>query len=632
VGSRTPGSNASRAASARALAALGLALLSACSSRTDPLPPAYTVICVPGELECDGDVSGVCDVSGSALEDTVVCEGHTPLCAPGLGCVACMPGSRRCQGSSVLACDGAGARWTLAETCEGESVCYEGSCGSDCARAAVYRSYEGCEYVAATLMNSQLPPDFQPALVFGNRNADPATVTVTRGRTFSELVTVPPDSTATLMLPWNTELRDAGLRGGSVSSPDGAFRVESSLPVTVYQFNPLEYALDHDCSRNDPDPSDGRCFSYTNDASLLLPVTVLTEHYIVMSRPNLGFRFAAEGEADAVFSFLPSVLAVVNPHETDVDVEVLASAPIASGPGVSALEAGETRTFTLRPGGVLQLAARSPTSCEPDWSEPEPIPCGGGRMCEFGYCALTDLDLTGTEIVAEAPVAVFGAHDCDFIPFNRWACDHLEEQIFPFETWGRDFVVNQTHRENGEPDLWRVLSGADGNTIRFDPDDVHEAVTLARGEHIELEAHGAFEVHADGPILVGQFLVGQNYNFVPAEQELPPGDPAFALAVPVEQWRDAYNFLAPGSYDRSFINLISTKDCFQAVLLDGVSLGGEDWQRLGDYVTLRLEIPPGSHRVHAADDQPFSILVYGFGQYTSYMVPGGLKLDPISMW
>lgn len=623
----------------RALTLLGTLLcLVGCNSGTERYGDPYAIICQPGEIGCDGNVAGTCNRDGTTWVNQHECVDHTPVCVHDLGCVACTPDERRCSGQTILVCDETGSHWETLETCVGETFCYDGRCGGDCARAALLRSYEGCEYRAATLMNSQLSPDFSPAVVVSNRNSEDVIVTVTRGSSFAREVTVPSSSTRTIELDWEFSLKGDG-SGDSANMSHASYRIVSTLPVTVYQFNPLEYGLDRNCSSGDGNPTDGLCFSYSNDASLLLPVHALTQHYMVMSRPNLAINQHVIETATDYAIFAPSVLAVVNPHEEGIDVTVLPSAPIAAGAGVDTLEAGEEHTFRVPPEGVLQLAAQSPSTCEPDWTEPEPVDCGGSR-CLYSYCSLRDRDLTGTEITASAPVAVFGAHDCDFIPFNRWACDHLEEQIFPFETWGRHYVIEQAHRENGEPDLYRVLSGADGTTVTFDPEIVHEEVILDRGQVLELEAYDAFQIFADGPVLIGQFLVGQNYNAI-GGVELPPGDPAFALVVPSEQWRSSYNFLAPSSFDRSFVNIVTSKDAFAHIELDGRSLADEDWQMVGrsDYVALRLEISAGSHGIYINaedededEDEKFGIQVYGYGQYTSYMYPGGLDLEQITVW
>lgn len=605
-----------------------------CTCNSDPFEEQNPVICEPGTINCDDEDATRCDASGTVWEHLEDCEERGLVCVRDLGCATCEPFDRRCQGDAVLECSSGGERWELFERCEGEAVCYRGNCDADCGRAGVFRSYVGCEYVAVTLMNRELSSDFLPAIVIGNGNDGQATVTVERGSSFSEQLIVPAESTVSFELPWLLDLKNGTPRGLSANLASAAFRVESTLPVTIYQFNPLQYALARDCRGQDTNPGDGVCFSYSNDASLLLPVPALTEHYIVMSRPAFGMRTRIVEPDVEQFHFSPALLAVVNPQEEPVEVEVLPTAPIADGLDVRGLEAGELGVFTVQPGGVLQLATRLPDSCEPDVVEPEQTACSGGFHCEYGYCDLSDLDLTGTEISASAPVAVFGGHDCDFIPFDRWACDHLEEQMYPFETWGQHFVVELSHRENDEPDVVRVLAGADDTSIQFQPEEVYDEVRLDRGQHLELEVSQAFEITADGPILVGQFLVGQNYNFVPSELELPPGDPAFSLAVPVEQWRFTYHFLAPDTFDRAFVNIVASKDDFDSIALDGEGLAEEAWQLIGltDFVGLRLEIEPGAHVLRSTSEETFGIQVYGFGQYTSYMVPGGLNLEPISVW
>jgi hypothetical protein len=60
------------------------------------------------------------------------------------------------------------------------------------------------------------------------------------------------------------------------ASNQGAFHIQTSLPVTVYQFSPYDFTI-------------GGTNSYSNDASLLLPATVLSGNYMVMGRPPWCF-------------------------------------------------------------------------------------------------------------------------------------------------------------------------------------------------------------------------------------------------------------------------------------------------------------------------------------------------------
>ncbi|MER2605396.1 MAG: hypothetical protein ABTQ29_06170, partial [Siculibacillus sp.] len=63
------------------------------------------------------------------------------------------------------------------------------------------------------------------------------------------------------------------------------------MPVTVYQFNPLEYQAQRGPPGKDWSSCPGNqcgtaCFSYSNDASLLLPSTALTANYRITGYPS----------------------------------------------------------------------------------------------------------------------------------------------------------------------------------------------------------------------------------------------------------------------------------------------------------------------------------------------------------
>lgn len=608
-------------------------------------------LCDPNRIICEGNTAKWCNKEGSGWEKEEQCSGDTPKCYTGLGCVKCDPNEARCDGNKVIECSSDGMGWREKEECgEGES-CVNGRCTSPCREAEANKSYEGCEYYAVTLMNSQLVTDFKPAIVISNRNQVPVRVTVHKGSSVYREITVNSQSTETVILEWVMELKQDFVfeEGSTYNTPersvnisDSAYYIKSTLPVTIYQFNPLEYGLNRDCEdvEGDPEPEDGRCYSYSNDASLLLPIHVLTQHYIVMSRQSLGkvitvYDTFTGQQIERLYSFSPSTFAIVNPNDRPVDVTIAFSAPVQPGSGVQGYNRGDRATLTIQPRGVLQFAARSPQSCNPQYVENWRYPCDpyGFYECQDGYCDLKEYDFTGTIVEATLPVAVFGAHNCALVPYNVMACDHLEEQIFPFEAWGKHYIVGQSKRERNEPDVWRILSGEDNNQITFNPTSIHTPVTLNRGEFIEFEARGEFEINSTGPILVGQFIVGQNYSD-PSTTELPPGDPSFSLAVPVEQYRTSYNFLIPATYDQSYINITVPASGTTNIFLDGGNLANNSWVDVPgtNYKLLRLPITPGSHIIASDNDTTFGIIVYGYGQYTSYMYPGGLDLEQISVW
>ena len=102
-----------------------------------------------------------------------------------------------------------------------------------------------------------------------------------------------------------------------------------------------------------------------------------------------------------------------------------------------------------------------------------------------------------------------------------------------------------------------------------------------------------------------------------------------ALVVPVEQYRRDYTFVASTTYDSNFINVIVPEGVLPT--LDGVALP-QTATAVGTsgYAVVRVELGRDDevHRITA--DEPFGLVVYGYGRFTSYMYPGGLDLRRIS--
>ena len=64
--------------------------------------------------------------------------------------------------------------------------------------------------------------------------------------------------------------------------------------------------------------------------------------------------------------------------------------------------------------------------------------------------------------------------------------------------------------------------------------------------------------------------------------------------------------------------------------LDGAELTGGVTQDInGVYAKTNLEITGGIHFIESTE--PFAINVYGVGDYTSYMYPGGLDLGTVTV-
>ena len=568
---------------------------------------------------CIGELAWSCDADGypSTSDD---CAARGLACVEGEGCRVCAPRTVRCDGETVEVCNESGQAWLRGETCDtaaGER-CSDRGCADLCARAAEERSYLGCEYWPVTTRNSPIGQDFSFAVIAANPQLVPAELVVYRGETELTRRTLAPGTLDTITLPWVEALwHPAGTV--SVRVDDGAYRVTSDVPVVLSQFNPLEYAVPRDCAMGESGSlaRDGRCNSFSNDASLLLPSHVLTGSYIVASRPTFFLRNGATPWINA-----PGFVALIGTAPDPVTIEVTPSAFIAGSTDgtVPAMMPGVPQTLTILRGEVIQLASAGADEC-PGTVRTETV--GGTAL---GYCDPgRDYDLTGTVLRASGPIGVISGHDCTFVPFDRWACDHLEEQLFPVESLGTSAFVAPTHALRREPNLLRVISAADDNVVTFTP-EIAGPFLLDRGEMRELELRAGVRVQGTGPILVATFLVGQDYNGLGSAGAGGLGDPSMALAIPDAQYRDEYAFFSPSSYAQSWIDVIAP-DGVRVAMDRSVVTGWRPIEGTG-WSTASMQVEPGVHRISAS--RVFGLQVYGFGSYTSYLVTGGLDFRPIT--
>lgn len=564
-----------------------------------------------------------------------------------------MPGAGACSGNDVQQCRADGSGYDVIMTCDPSTgdVCNAAArrCSSPCADAEATNSYIGCEYwPVATLNNVLVQTDtttgarsreqFHFAVAVANPGTSDAMVTVDRGGTTMATRTVAGGALEIIQLPWDETLQPSGdATTGivpSVLERNAAYHLVSTLPVTVYQFNPLEY----EASGSLPDTIGTTVNSFSNDASLLLPTHTLTGNYIVMSRPTHQIRQVYQDAlpphtvAGDFTSASPGFFALVGVSaSSSVDI-TFTSHVVASADGqVTAFAPGETGSFTLGRGDVLQITSGAPATCTDsgpgDTQTNVPIGLGIYNI-QVHYCAVgNDYDLTGTTIRSSGQLELVSGHNCAFVPYNRWACDHLEEGIFPLETWGTNALVPVTQPLRGEPNLIRIVSGDDGNSITFDPASTHAGATLNIGEYIEFEASQSFRVTGTQSLSVAQFLVGQDYGGIGSSGTGGNGDPSLSLAIPVEQYRTSYTFLAPTTYAISSVAVSAPTGA--SVLLDGAPISGFTGVGSTGYDVANVSITGGVHSMSSS--MPFGVVVYGFGSYTSYMYPGGLDLQQINV-
>lgn len=570
-------------------------------------------ICSPGAFDgcADSGLMRFCNVSGTEIvEDR--CPGDAPCVDGACTNPECEPGTFRCIDASQLEiCNEAGAH-VPGQKCPIGTECFNGECEELCELNKKVSSYIGCEYWSVDLDNFDDALSQPHAIVVTNINPElTAEVSLFLGESNQQLTTdahgepfqsrIEPGEAAVYSIPVGFD------HSGTRVLDDKAIKVTTNIPVVAYQFNPL----------NNVDV-------FSNDGTLLLPTNAVGTDYIGVSWP---YR---QGPG------LRGYLSVVNSSGQPTRVTVTPSAEVLAGPNIAAIARGEEREFDLQPGQSLNMTAsgaefddaRADGCLKDTQGPPENVfPCP---------------DLTGTRIVAENPVTVFGGHQCANVVQGVDRCDHIESVLFPISAWGTRYVGTKFKPRAGEaipePDIWRVVAAEDGTTFQTDPqlEGVHGR-TLNAGEWLQFESTTSFVFGANKPVSLTQYMVGSNWIGIPrvcnmgidANNPTGIGDPAMATAVPVDQFRNRYLVLTPDGYEEDYLNIVAPAG--QEVRFDGTPIADDLWKTVGQneaYDVAVLRPPEGFHILES--DVPFGVVVYGYDCHVSYAYPGGLNLEEIT--
>jgi hypothetical protein len=501
-----------------------------------------------------------------------------------------------------------------------------------CQDAAAARLYVGCEYWPVALHNA-VDSGFHEHYAVVITNPLPGTTANIRvfaagSATPIAQTQVPGNELRVLRLPWNAMAAIVGLPGGGTASRTQqgtiAYRLTSDIPVNVYQFNPLLSYDRRRCTGNGDCPgsercmADGRCqttgdYSYTNDASLLLPTHTfgITSQYMVPALPHMQL-----GGVD-----YPSYMAIVATQD-NTRVRIRNRGFTATGPTFAAMDPGTEVTVTLNRHEVLQVATRAGGTRR----QATAVPSNYGTAYEF-----PDSDLTGSIVSADKPIGLYSGASCRMMPFNYLACDHLEQQIFPLETLGHSYVGAVARPAPGvntatapvKGDVWRLVAVQNSTRLTFTPASVHPSVTLNAGDWVEFTSDRHFLVESQGPthpILLSQYLTSQRAHGGTQ------GDPSMILPAPVTQYRQQSIFTTPSEIATHYVNIV--RQAGTSVNLDGQPVPAACWQAIAgtNFEVCQRAISEGVHTVSAANG--VGLTVYGYDSYVSYGYTGGLGLLP----
>ncbi len=640
--------------------------------------PALTARAVdagPSVFTCERETSHAC-LAGThyackrveeflqVVEDACAAKGQ--VCDVDTGCVVCQPDELRCKvcaandttctTDTVQKCD-AQRVWHDVTTCDitKANTCHDGRCVNACDLATQNRSYVGCEFYAVDLDNAAIDDmnnaaAQQYAVVVANPQRVPVRVQIDENTApfgkpvKSKLVLeklVPPGDLEVFKLPQREVdgSTPGGLNNGTNTAvTSNAYHVLSTHPITAYQFNPLQ-----------------NVGVFSNDASLLLPVSALGSDYSVVSWPQTignssdpakDFDHTSSNEDLRAFLTIVGVSSGTHMH---VDygqkvVAVVGGGPIpAAGPGGSVdLDIGPFDVVNLETGGF-------------------------------------NADFTGSHVRTSKPVTVFVGSEASDVPIfgtyeTRQCCaDHLEAQLIPDVSAGSHFVIARMPPRTralaaaalpgmplgisvvNEPEWIRLQGIGKGDThITTTLPAPHDKITLATGADVILRADQDFVIDSDRAIAVLQALPSQGVTGIP--RQYPGGDPSILTVPPVEQFRKDYIFLTPDYYGFDFVTIVAHRDaeirldgkpmpdtCVTAPISTAAQMSGDpsaDWvahrcQLSFPQVTAgpNSKVLPGVQNdgVHTlVSNLAIGIVVYGFDRFVSYAYVGGLNLDVLN--
>ena len=235
--------------------------------------------------------------------------------------------------------------------------------------------------------------------------------------------------------------------------------------------------------------------------------------------------------------------------------------------------------------------------------------------------AVSQTDLSGSEISSDRPISVFAGHQCANIPdTNSVACDHVVEAIPPTSSWGTNFgTVPLKTRTRG--DTVRVLASEDNTTVSIN-DAV--AATLNRGQIHQQLIDGVSTINADKPVLVAQYSNSSSFDGVTS-------DPFEMLIVPLEQFLIGSTVATPDSgFAQNFINLVVPDSDIGNVAVDGTPVPAAAFTPIGStgFSGAQVDVSLGTHNLTGT--QPFGPTVYGFDSFDSYGYPGGQSFAPVA--
>ncbi len=377
-----------------------------------------------------------------------------------------------------------------------------------------------------------------------------------------------------------------------------SFHVKTDRPVVAYDIFPF-----------------GGGQSAATSATLLVPTSAWDVNYIAV---NAYQKDVLVSEAQ------PFLEVVASQANTTVTISPVAA--IAGGTGVAAAAQGQPTKYVLaNPGDYVQFTQ--------------------------------DAELTGSPILADKPVGVWGGATCLNIDVNTCCCDSAHQQLFPVKTLGHEYVAARYRdRISGtaESTPWRLVGAVAGTTLTYEPATPKGApTTLSVGQVAQFSTIAPFVVRSQDdqhPFYMSAHMTGA--DTIDPTEVYGRGDPEFVNVIPPAEFLASYVFFTDPTYPETDLVIIRVKGTagFADVTLDcgGTVTGWLPIGSSGTYEYAHVDLSTGDFqpvngcnngRHEIKSSTPFGLTVWGWGseattsfysEYVSYAYPAGASVQPIN--
>ncbi|XP_006036205.3 IgGFc-binding protein-like isoform X1 [Alligator sinensis] len=230
------------------------------------------------------------------------------------------------------------------------------------------------------------------------------------------------------------------------------------------------------------------------------------------------------------------------------------------------------------------------------------------------------VDISGTRIVAQKPVAVYSGHTC----VTRYVhCDHVAEQLLPVSSWGTRFIVPPLPFETQSDIVYistsqKTLVESQHGGLRS-----HRGLPGGRATLYGIQASTALSLSANAGIQVTFFCDGGVKGSVAY-------DPFFMAIPDISSYCQSYHIFGQENFENYALFMVRTAET-AGLMLDKRPLRNLPWKPVPgteySWADYNLGRKFSIHNVEHATS-PFGLLSVGIANQKAYGAPAICATDP----